>query len=82
MDSIKKEGLPLIDPSKTERRRETAVATAVSNKGAHAALGYMFSAVLLVLFNKAALSSFSFPYANMITLFQVDHLLSWFPELA
>ncbi|XP_022754170.1 uncharacterized protein LOC111302604 [Durio zibethinus] len=65
MGSIKKEGLPLIDPSKT------AVASAVSNKGAHAALGYMFSAVLLVLFNKAALSSFSFPYGNVITLFQI-----------
>ncbi|XVE98365.1 hypothetical protein REPUB_Repub03eG0100100 [Reevesia pubescens] len=71
MDSLTKEALPLIDPSKTERRHETAVASAVSNKGAHAALGYMFSAVLLVLFNKAALSSYSFPYANVITLFQM-----------
>ncbi|XWS17115.1 hypothetical protein CRYUN_Cryun33cG0040700 [Craigia yunnanensis] len=71
MDSIKKEGLPQINPSKTERRRETSVASAISNKGAHAALGYMLSAVLLVLFNKAALSSYSFPYVNVITLFQV-----------
>ncbi|GMJ07517.1 UDP-GlcNAc transporter 1 [Hibiscus trionum] len=71
MASIKMEGLPLIDPSKTERGRETAVASAVYNKGAYAALGYMFSAVLLVLFNKAALSSYSFPYANVITLFQM-----------
>ncbi|KAL4297573.1 hypothetical protein GQ457_12G023920 [Hibiscus cannabinus] len=71
MDSVKKEGLPLIDPSKIERGRETAVASAVYNRGAYAALGYMFSAVLLVLFNKAALSSYSFPYANVITLFQM-----------
>lgn len=33
---------------------------------------FLFSAVLLVLFNKAALSSYSFPCANVITLFQVD----------
>ncbi|KAK6236173.1 hypothetical protein SCA6_011510 [Theobroma cacao] len=71
MDSTKKEGLPLIDPSKTELRHETAVASAMSNKGAHAALGYMVSAVLLILFNKAVLSSYSFPYANVITLFQM-----------
>ncbi|KAK8602141.1 hypothetical protein V6N12_051959 [Hibiscus sabdariffa] len=71
MASVKKEGLPLIDPSKIERGRETAVASAVYNRGAYAALGYMFSAVLLVLFNKAALSSYSFPYANVITLFQM-----------
>jgi hypothetical protein len=32
----------------------------------------MSFAVLLILFNKAALSSYSFPSANVITLFQVD----------
>lgn len=32
--------------------------------------------VLLVMFNKAALSSYSFPHANIITLFQVIGLLS------
>ncbi|KAK2991906.1 hypothetical protein RJ640_014102 [Escallonia rubra] len=31
---------------------------------------YIYFAVLLVLFNKAALSSYSFPCANVITLFQ------------
>ncbi|KAE8657884.1 potassium channel SKOR-like [Hibiscus syriacus] len=48
MASIKKESLPLIGPSKTESRRETAVASAVYNKGAYAAFGYMFSAVYQV----------------------------------
>ncbi|KAA3490706.1 UDP-sugar transporter sqv-7-like [Gossypium australe] len=70
MTSIKQEGLPLIDPSKIELRRETAVVLPGKRRGAHAALGYMCSAVLLVLFNKAALSSYSFPYVNVITLFQ------------
>jgi hypothetical protein len=32
----------------------------------------MSFAVLLILFNKAALSSYNFPSANVITLFQVD----------
>ncbi|TYH15092.1 hypothetical protein E1A91_A05G016400v1 [Gossypium mustelinum] len=71
MTSIKQEGLPLIDPSKIELRRETAVVLPGKRRGAHAALGYMCSAVLLVLFNKAALSSYSFPYVNVITLFQM-----------
>ncbi|XVE71487.1 hypothetical protein DITRI_Ditri10aG0154300 [Diplodiscus trichospermus] len=71
MDSMKKEGLPLVDPFKAERRLESAAASAMTKKGAYAALGYMLSAVLLVLFNKAALSSFSFPYVNVITLFQM-----------
>ncbi|TYG66638.1 hypothetical protein ES288_D05G017300v1 [Gossypium darwinii] len=71
MTSIKQEGLPLTDPSKIELRRETAVVLPGKRRGAHAALGYMCSAVLLVLFNKAALSSYSFPYVNVITLFQM-----------
>ena len=36
----------------------------------------IFFAVLLILFNKAVLSSYNFPYANVITLFQVPSLLS------
>lgn len=32
---------------------------------------FCFVAVLLILFNKAALSSYGFPCANVITLFQV-----------
>ena len=38
---------------------------------AAAALSYMGCAVLLLLFNKAALSSWAFPYPNVITLLQL-----------
>ncbi|GAQ85777.1 Nucleotide/sugar transporter family protein [Klebsormidium nitens] len=44
----------------------------MQGKGIAAALGYMGCAVLLVMFNKAALSSYKFPYANIITLLQVS----------
>ncbi|CAA7407570.1 unnamed protein product [Spirodela intermedia] len=43
----------------------------MTKRGAIAALSYMACAVLLVMFNKAALSSYSFPCANVITLFQM-----------
>lgn len=43
----------------------------MTKRGAYAAISYMSCAVLLVLFNKAALSSYSFPCANVITLFQM-----------
>ncbi|KAG8381745.1 hypothetical protein BUALT_Bualt05G0004500 [Buddleja alternifolia] len=45
--------------------------SAMSKRGAYAAISYMSCAVLLVLFNKAALSSYSFPCANVITLCQM-----------
>ncbi|XP_039139881.1 UDP-N-acetylglucosamine transporter UGNT1-like isoform X2 [Dioscorea cayenensis subsp. rotundata] len=45
--------------------------SAMTKRGAYAALAYMSCAVLLVLFNKAALSLYSFPFANVITLFQM-----------
>ncbi|KAK9699943.1 hypothetical protein RND81_08G205400 [Saponaria officinalis] len=45
--------------------------SAMSQRGAYAALSYMSCAVLLVMFNKAALSSYNFPSANVITLFQM-----------
>ncbi|KAL6528858.1 UDP-N-acetylglucosamine transporter ugnt1 [Orobanche minor] len=45
--------------------------SAMTKRGAYAALSYMNCAVLLVLFNKAALSSYSFPSANVITLCQM-----------
>ncbi|KAM7459505.1 hypothetical protein LguiA_036499 [Lonicera macranthoides] len=45
--------------------------SAMTKRGAYAAISYMSCAVLLVLFNKAALSSYSFPCANVITLFQM-----------
>ncbi|CAL9161392.1 unnamed protein product [Musa hybrid cultivar] len=43
----------------------------MTRRGASAAVSYMACAVLLVLFNKAALSSYNFPCANVITLFQM-----------
>ncbi|KAJ6815759.1 nucleotide-sugar uncharacterized transporter 3 [Iris pallida] len=45
--------------------------SSMTKRGAYAALSYMTCAVLLVLFNKAALSSYSFPCANIITLLQM-----------
>ncbi|XP_078166302.1 UDP-N-acetylglucosamine transporter UGNT1-like [Carex rostrata] len=43
----------------------------MTQRGAYAALSYMSCAVLLVMFNKAALSSYNFPSANVITLLQM-----------
>ncbi|XP_010496777.2 PREDICTED: putative UDP-sugar transporter DDB_G0278631 [Camelina sativa] len=43
----------------------------ISSRGVFAAISYMASAVLLVIFNKAALSSYRFQSANVITLFQM-----------
>ncbi|ESQ53950.1 hypothetical protein EUTSA_v10025618mg [Eutrema salsugineum] len=45
--------------------------SAMTKRGAYAALSYMACAVMLVLFNKAALSSYEFPCVNVITLFQM-----------
>ncbi|KAG5225275.1 UDP-N-acetylglucosamine transporter UGNT [Salix suchowensis] len=45
--------------------------SSMTKRGAYAAISYMSCAVLLILFNKAALSSYSFPSANVITLFQM-----------
>ncbi|KDP33583.1 hypothetical protein JCGZ_07154 [Jatropha curcas] len=45
--------------------------SAMTKRGAYAAISYMSCAVLLVMFNKAALSSYKFPSANVITLFQM-----------
>ncbi|XP_004291453.1 PREDICTED: UDP-sugar transporter sqv-7 [Fragaria vesca subsp. vesca] len=45
--------------------------SAMTTRGAYAAVSYMACAVLLVMFNKAALSSYRFPCANVITLFQM-----------
>ncbi|XP_024984721.1 nucleotide-sugar uncharacterized transporter 3-like isoform X2 [Cynara cardunculus var. scolymus] len=44
--------------------------SSMTPRGVYAAVSYMACAVMLVLFNKAALSSYSFPCANVITLFQ------------
>ncbi|KAK7377220.1 hypothetical protein VNO80_02642 [Phaseolus coccineus] len=45
--------------------------SAMTKRGAFAAASYMSCAVLLVMFNKAALSSYNFPSANVITLLQM-----------
>ncbi|XP_047320697.1 UDP-N-acetylglucosamine transporter UGNT1-like [Impatiens glandulifera] len=55
--------------------------SSMKGKNIQAAIAYMFCAVyiyvcvfiavLLIIFNKAVLSSFNFPYANVITLFQI-----------
>ncbi|ERN17971.1 hypothetical protein AMTR_s00046p00091860 [Amborella trichopoda] len=45
--------------------------SALTKRGAYAALSYMTCAVLLVMFNKAVLSSYKFPCANVITLLQM-----------
>ncbi|XP_002988815.2 nucleotide-sugar uncharacterized transporter 3 isoform X2 [Selaginella moellendorffii] len=46
-------------------------ARGMGRRGILAALSYMACAVLLVMFNKAALSTYSFPCANVITLLQI-----------
>ncbi|KAK9055108.1 hypothetical protein SSX86_026189 [Deinandra increscens subsp. villosa] len=51
-----------------DRRR---VSSPMTRKGVYAAISYMSCAVLLIMFNKAALSSYKFPCANVITLFQM-----------
>ncbi|GJP54613.1 hypothetical protein CLOM_g13682 [Closterium sp. NIES-68] len=43
----------------------------MTRRGMLAAVSYMICAVTLVMFNKAALSSFNFPCANVITLLQM-----------
>ncbi|KAI5557481.1 hypothetical protein POPTR_018G127400v4 [Populus trichocarpa] len=68
MDSETNKKLPVTDPLKSEGKEKNG--SAMTKQGAYAAISYMASAVLLVMFNKAALSSYSFPYANVITLFQ------------
>ncbi|XP_042491608.1 UDP-N-acetylglucosamine transporter UGNT1-like isoform X2 [Macadamia integrifolia] len=61
--------LPVSDPPKGDE--SLFKGSGMSKKGAYAAISYMACAVLLIMFNKAALSSYSFPCANVITLFQI-----------
>ncbi|XP_041022739.1 UDP-N-acetylglucosamine transporter UGNT1-like [Juglans microcarpa x Juglans regia] len=70
--------LPVSDPPRDEERgkllkgdEKLFQGSAMTKRGAYAAISYMSCAVLLILFNKAALSSYSFPSANVITLFQM-----------
>ncbi|XP_043723237.1 UDP-N-acetylglucosamine transporter UGNT1-like [Telopea speciosissima] len=67
--SSKNLSLPVSDPPKGDE--SLFKGSAMTKKGAYAAISYMACAVLLVMFNKAALSSYSFPCANVITLFQM-----------
>ncbi|CAA6669975.1 unnamed protein product [Spirodela intermedia] len=65
--------LPLSDPQMRGSGGDESLfkGSAMTKRGAVAAVSYMSCAVLLVLFNKAALSSYNFPCANVITLFQM-----------
>ncbi|XP_015885841.1 UDP-N-acetylglucosamine transporter UGNT1 [Ziziphus jujuba] len=78
MSSGKNPVLPISDPpadEETERllKSEEKIfkGSSMTKRGAYAAVSYMACAVLLVMFNKAALSSYNFPCANVITLFQM-----------
>ncbi|VFQ60741.1 unnamed protein product [Cuscuta campestris] len=61
------------DSSPADRSAEEKLfkGSAMTKRGAYAAVSYMSSAVLLVLFNKAALSLYNFPSASVITLCQM-----------
>ncbi|KAA8525477.1 hypothetical protein F0562_007332 [Nyssa sinensis] len=61
--------LPVSDPSRGDEKLFKG--SAMTKRGAYAAVSYMSCAVLLIMFNKAALSSYNFPCANVITLFQM-----------
>ncbi|KAF3598019.1 hypothetical protein DY000_02027754 [Brassica cretica] len=63
--------LPVSDPPLAGDNDLGGKGSAMTKRGAYAALSYMSCAVMLVLFNKAALSSYHFPCVNVITLFQM-----------
>ncbi|TKY74739.1 UDP-N-acetylglucosamine/UDP-glucose/GDP-mannose transporter [Spatholobus suberectus] len=65
--------LPVSDPPNDEDRERLLKTDDKTFRGRriYAAISYMSCAVLLVLFNKAALSSFNFPSASVITLLQM-----------
>ncbi|KAK6927557.1 Sugar phosphate transporter domain [Dillenia turbinata] len=67
--SSKNSTLPISNPDRGEEKLFRG--SGMTKRGAFAAICYMSCAVLLVLFNKAALSSYNFPSANVITLFQM-----------
>ncbi|XP_057538334.1 UDP-N-acetylglucosamine transporter UGNT1-like [Amaranthus tricolor] len=58
--SKKDQKLPIIDDHDNQK-----------SMGMFAAISYMLCAVLLIMFNKAAVSSYKFPYVNVITLLQL-----------
>ncbi|WJX41754.1 UDP-N-acetylglucosamine transporter ugnt1, variant 2 [Trifolium repens] len=70
--------LPVSDPPNDEDRERLLKSddkilrgSSITKHGAFAAISYMSCAVLLVMFNKAALSSYNFPSANFIALLQM-----------
>ncbi|XP_062165277.1 UDP-N-acetylglucosamine transporter UGNT1 [Alnus glutinosa] len=76
--SSKNMTLPISDPALDEEREKLLKGdeklfkgSVMTKRGAFAAISYMSCAVLLILFNKAALSSYNFPCANVITLCQM-----------
>ncbi|XP_015384492.1 UDP-N-acetylglucosamine transporter UGNT1-like isoform X2 [Citrus sinensis] len=69
--SMKSDELPVTVNDSLKRQEQPKGSAAMTKRGVYAAASYMASAVLLVMFNKAALSSYSFPCANVITLFQM-----------
>ncbi|XP_022143101.1 nucleotide-sugar uncharacterized transporter 3-like [Momordica charantia] len=66
MASERAETLPVLQKEGGERKGSD-----MTKRGAYAAISYMACAVLLLMFNKAALSSYNFPCANVITFFQI-----------
>jgi hypothetical protein len=57
---------------KEEQEMKSSSSNRMTQRGAIVALSYMVIAVLLVMFNKAALSSYKFPCANVLTVMQVS----------
>ncbi|CAM6067032.1 unnamed protein product [Sphagnum tenellum] len=56
---------------KEEQEMKSSSSNRMTQRGAIVALSYMVIAVLLVMFNKAALSSYKFPCANVLTVMQM-----------
>ncbi|CAI8599622.1 unnamed protein product [Vicia faba] len=70
--------LPVSDPPSDEDRERLLQGddkifrgSSMAKRGISAAISYMSCAVLLVMFNKAALSSYNFPSVNFIALLQM-----------
>ncbi|KAI5411883.1 UDP-N-acetylglucosamine transporter UGNT1 isoform X2 [Lathyrus oleraceus] len=63
--------LPLSNDMKESKETEEHKVPTMTRKGVYTALSYMTSSVLLVMFNKAALTCYNFPFANVITLSQM-----------
>eukprot|EP01018_Ginkgo_biloba_P034191 Gb_27733 [translate_table: standard] len=63
--------LPLTAAGDSSKQDPARKSSAMTKRGVFAALSYMACSVLLVMFNKAVLSSYSFPCANVITLLQM-----------